>query len=738
MSRLPRFLLASGAACALALSPAVAFAAQPGAIDPIYDAAPDAPFDLSVAGTFETGIFDAGASEIVQAYKNRLFSVNADAGTVFAIDMTDPANMTELYQVGADGAVANSVAIRADGLGVVALEDANDKTAPGRVLFFDANADEPTVLGTVTAGSLPDMVTISPDGAYAVVANEGEPADDFSSDPEGSVGVVALPDEIAAPGQDAYSAADFHAFEGVELDPTVRDAFGPILDEEFPRSTNWEPEYITVQDGMAYVALQEANAIATVDLASATVTDVFGLGFIDRGVVPLDASDRDPEEAPTINLQSYPGLYGVPMPDGVHSYQADGETYIVTANEGDAREWGDYVEPVRVKDLGDPEDAPGTMPLCENLAGYDEDEALGRLEVTPTLGLNDEGTCYDELYAFGGRSFAIYSTDGELVFDSGSQFEELEARLAETTDLVFNSGHDDNELDSRSDAKGVEPENLTIGDIDGRTYAFIGFERLGGVVVYDVTDPAAPSYVEYINNRSFDVSLGDAYEELEEAGASDEELAALVNSVGDLGPEGLDFIPAEESPTGIPMIVVGNEVSGTTTLYTLDGAPTAPAEPSEPTEPPAPTEPTEPTEPPAPTEPTVPSEPTEPAEPTTPAEPTAPAEPSAPSEPSVPAEPSEPTEPNVPAEPSEPTTPAEPSAPSEPADPTQPADPIDPSEPEAPSDPAEDPAPSEQPSASPDNGGLAPTGGEMGYAIALGGAALIAAGLLLGARLRRV
>src|SRR5699024_1902970 len=147
-----------------------------------------------------------------------LFSVNAAAGSVFAIDMSDPAAMTELYQVGAEGGVANSVAIRADGLGAIALENADDKTAPGRILFFDANADEPTVLGEVTVGSLPDMVTFSPDGAYAVVANEGEPAEDFSTDPEGSIAVITLPSEVAAPTQDDVRTADFHAFEGTPLD----------------------------------------------------------------------------------------------------------------------------------------------------------------------------------------------------------------------------------------------------------------------------------------------------------------------------------------------------------------------------------------------------------------------------------------------------------------------------------------------------------------------------------------
>src|SRR5699024_10400820 len=124
MRKTPGILLATAAACALVVAPVAAVAAQPGDIDPISDAIDDAPFDLTVAGTFETGVFDEGASEIVQAYGDRLFSVSAAAGSVFAIDMSDPAAMTELYQVGAVGGVANSVAIRDDGLGAIALENA--------------------------------------------------------------------------------------------------------------------------------------------------------------------------------------------------------------------------------------------------------------------------------------------------------------------------------------------------------------------------------------------------------------------------------------------------------------------------------------------------------------------------------------------------------------------------------------------------------------------------------------
>ncbi|GAA4192541.1 hypothetical protein GCM10022219_12940 [Microbacterium oryzae] len=551
---------ATATACALAIVP-VGAASAALVPDPIVGAASDAPFSLTPTGTYETGVFDEGASEIVQAHGDRLFSINASEGSVSVLDMSDPAAPALLFTVGAAGYVANSVAIREDGLGVVALEVAADKTAPGALLFFDADADEPAVLGQVTVGALPDMVTVSPDGAYALVANEGEPADDFSRDPEGSVGVVTLPalGTVAAPAQADVRIADFHAFENGALPADVR-VFGPRPHgDDLPVSRNLEPEYITVSGGTAYAALQEANAVAVIDLATAAVTDIWSLGFKNWGEVALDPSDRDPKDAPTIDLRTYDNLYGMYMPDGISSYEVDGETYLVTANEGDAREWGEYVEPARVKNLAE----DGLGPVCETAfdAALLADDELGRLEVSTEMGFDEEQGCYDELYAYGARSFSIYRTDGTQVFDSGSQFEEITAALLPEH---FNAGHDDNELESRSDAKGVEPENLAIGEVDGRTYAFVDFERLGGVIAYDISDPAAPRYVTYVNNRDFSVSAADDIE------AAPERQAEILSQAGDLGPEGLDFIPASESPTGKPLLAVGNEVSGSTTLYTID------------------------------------------------------------------------------------------------------------------------------------------------------------------------
>lgn len=75
--------------------------------------------------------------------------------------------------------------------------------------------------------------------------------------------------------------------------------------------------------------------------------------------------------------------------------------------------------------------------------------------------------------------------------------------------------------------------------------------RVPGVQVvqiapYDLSDPAAPRFVTYFNNRDF--------------GATNPTLA------GDLGPEGVLFIKAEDSPDGNPLLVISNEISGTTTI----------------------------------------------------------------------------------------------------------------------------------------------------------------------------
>lgn len=529
--------------------------------------------ELSALGSYHTDVFDASAAEIVahDPRAQRLFVVNAAAATVEVLDVSDPDRPEKLFDLetagvaAADGSVveeggaANSVAVHGDVVAVAV--EAADRTDDGWVVLFDTNGNS---VNALRVGALPDMATFTPDGRILLVANEGEPDDDYTIDPEGSVSVVKVSRRPASLTQDDVRTADFRAWdEGRDLHPDVR-VFGPDLSTGEPGTPgrvarNLEPEYIVADTAYsAHVVLQEANAFAVLDLRTAEFTDIVPFGLKDH-LEPgneLDVSDRDD----AVNIANWPTL-GIYQPDGFDSYRWRGQTLLVTANEGDARGWDGYSEEIRLKDLVEEE-----APLCEDsprltefLADNDQgigsvdellaDHNMGRLTVTSADGLRADGSCYEDVHSFGGRSFSIFTADGERLFDSGSDFERI---TAETAPENFNSNHNENSFDTRSDDKGPEPEGVVLGEVDGRTYAFVGLERVGGVMVYDVTDPHDVTFTHYLNHRDFSAEPGD-------------------RGTGDLGAEGLTFINGEDSPVpGVPVLVVANEVSGSTTLFRVD------------------------------------------------------------------------------------------------------------------------------------------------------------------------
>ncbi|GAA2005140.1 choice-of-anchor I family protein [Brevibacterium samyangense] len=598
----PRVLGAGLLASALVL-PAAALAALPAhatgtapstAIPHVAHAAEESSISLSPLGSHRENVFDAGAAEIVQYYaaKQQALVVNAQQGVVQIIDAADPTSPEAIdtlptagvpVQGGGQvpaGGVANSVAVREDGLALIAVE-AETKTDPGWVVAYDVSGEAPRALGAVTVGALPDSVVISPEGEHAVVANEGEPAEDYSVDPEGTVSVIALPVTPEMLARGAVRTADFHAYEadgefdlpqGIRIFGGREDALGET--PEFPVSENLEPEYSTILGDRAYVTLQEANGIAVIDLATASVVDILPLGSQDLSEVPTDLTNEDdaynPVTAPITTFR---------QPDTVKSVTIDGTDYLLTANEGDSRDWDGYGEEARVADLG----AGDTPPICDALvteAGFDsaaamqEDTALGRLTITLAQGLSADGSCYEEIHGFGARSFSILTTDGELVFDSGNDFEAITAQALPDQ---FNANNDESGIDARSDDKGPEPEAIEVAQIGDRTYAFIGLERVGGIMVYDITDPGDSRFQTYVNTRNFDVEL----------------IADDVENAGDSGPESIVYVPAEDGSAG--MIVVGNEVTGSTTFFDVTTLGTQPSStPPATVQPSAPTEPTDP------------------------------------------------------------------------------------------------------------------------------------------------
>ncbi len=504
--------------------------------------------ELTPLGTYTTGIFDEGAAEIV-AYDpdtERLFVVNGAKATIDVLDISDPNNLVALtpisVQVTDDDKQANSVAVK-NGIVAAAVENF-DKQAPGAVIFFDTNG---TVLNRLVVGdfetgtdsALPDMVTFSPNGDWVLVANEGEPNDDYTVDPEGSVSIIDLRRGVASA---KVTNVDFRAFNRASMDPGIR-----VFGRSATVAQDLEPEYIAVSDdsSTAWVAIQENNAIATIDIASGTVTALRGLGFKDHSDHgnTLDASDVDG----TINPTPWP-VSGMYQPDSMVSYEVNGQTFLITANEGDAREYEGkpgFIEEAEVSSLRlDPTAFP-------NAAHLQMPANLGNLTVTTTIGDHDNDGDFDELFAFGARSFSIWGTDGsvDLVYDSGDALEQI---TIANLPGEMNSTNDENAtFDDRSSSKGPEPEGLAVGEVGARTYAFIGLERIGGIVVYDVSNPYHPTFVQYINTRDFS---GDA----------------AAGTAGDLAPEGLAFISAADSPIGQPLLAVAYEVSGTTRIFAID------------------------------------------------------------------------------------------------------------------------------------------------------------------------
>jgi hypothetical protein len=449
----------------------------------------------------------------------RIFSINPGSFQVDVLDISDPSDPALAFTI-ALGGRPNSVAIHG-GVVAVAVENAT-KTDPGFVKIFDTNG---TLLNSLTVGALPDMLIFTPNGRRLLVANEGEPNDAYTVDPEGSVSIIDMTVGAANLTQADVRTATFNDAIPKTNASSIR-IYGPGA----TLAQDLEPEYIAVSHDSktAWVTLQENNALAILDIEAGVFTQLAGLGFKDhsRAGNGLDASDQDGG----INIANWP-VFGIYQPDAIESYRVRGVTYLVMVNEGDTRAFTGFNEEVRVSALTlDPTSFPNAAILKQNAN-------LGRLTVTNATGDTDGDGDFDKILVPGARSFSIRTANGDLVFDSGDDFEQITAAQVPAS---FNSNGAAATFDTRSDNKGTEPEGVVLGKAFGRTYAFMGLERTGGIMVYDVSDPFSPTFVQYLNTTPDDIS-----------------------------PEGLLFIKEEDSPNGKPLLVVSHEISSTTTIFEI-------------------------------------------------------------------------------------------------------------------------------------------------------------------------
>lgn len=530
-----------------------------------FSAKVNAQINAQLLGRYSIGTYNSngGVAEI-SAYdpsSKRMFVINGPDTSVKIVNIANPANpiLVSTLSIKPYGIDVTSVACNKNGVFAIAVIDSNGKTNPSNIVFLDVNGN---FISKVKAGANADHVIFTPNGKKLLVANEGEPNVGYTIDPEGSISIIDLTGGIANLTQAQVQTAGFTAFNApANIDPKIR-IYGKLqANGTFLRNAtvaeDLEPEYIAISDdnNTAWVTCQENNALAIVNINTATVTSIVALGYKNHKIIGngIDPSDRDNgANAALAKIDTFP-VFGMYMPDGISHFKAGNQSFLVTANEGDARaDWGTANnEENRVNEAAYVLDT-SKFGGAAGVAAIKANSYLGRLTVTNKTGdFNNDGK-FDSIFAFGARSFSIWNgSTGALVWDSKDEFEQ---RIKSIYPNNFNTGHTTNALDDRSDNKGPEPESVTIGKILDSTYAFIGLERIGGIMIYNITTPTAPYFVQYINTRNFSITPNQAN----------------LTTVGDLGPEGIVFIPRNESPNGKDLIMLSNEVSGTVALFQIN------------------------------------------------------------------------------------------------------------------------------------------------------------------------
>ena len=431
---------------------------------------------------------------------------------------------------------------------------AENVTFSGKVWAFDE--DDYSVIDIVSTGALPDHVSCTWDGSRCLTANEGEPNAANTVNPAGGF-------TIFKPSDGNWKAGPYDACTVVFSDLADAPLAAAGLHQSQASTTiryDIEPEYIAYNAAgdRAFVALQEANAIMVVDISNSAMATCTAAGTI-KSVAPLglkdwslagneaDFSDKDADG----QFKNYQGVFSMYQPDTIVTFEYMGETYVVTANEGDSKDPEEYGS--NTQDDGDEfrvKDLPGTGgyfhpyfdPYATNASIVDQDN-LGRMKALWNEGREADGG-YIKLVGLGGRSISIWKindTDTEQIWDSGDI---LDKAVFSMLPGRYDGG--------REDDKGSEPEGLALGRIGGRQFVFVGLERMWSIAVFDISDPFAPTF-----HGVYD--------------AKDTGMAAMDR------PEGLVFVGSADSPDGKDWVIASGEDSQDLTWFTAEMVSLAPS-----------------------------------------------------------------------------------------------------------------------------------------------------------------
>jgi hypothetical protein len=486
-TKLPSLLV--GAACALLPLPAFAAHAYLNFLDGAESVGGGeiVSFDLASGSLLTTvsesvnhrvGLYSMSAGGQLSNYRT------VDLSTTFGVDGSSTFNLSS---VAADPL--------GRGFGVASLIPTDRLNTVGKVVLFDIGTG--SVLKSLDVGYHPDSVSFTPDGSRLFVANEAEFGSVAGTQTPGSVSIISL-DGVSnvsqLSGLTNASVADVNFSTGLAAGVTLDGVRNARLDTTLVKSPNAldvEPEYVTATNDKAYVSLQEGNAIAVIDLAGPNANKVTAIHTLGTLTQTIDASDQA-GSGQVLNQT----VKGLPMPDTLAHFTRAGTTYVVSANEGDAR-----------PDDGDigRAGAGGTAVDIVNNGGGDltyggslnNTTGIGRLNILKDRGNLDADAGIEDPTMLGTRSFSIWNAEtGALAFDSGSM---IEAYVLANDPSLFNINKTQGTVDNRSDDKGPEPEAVAFGRILGRDFVFVGAERQNGIFMFDVTDFGNVEIVDYYN-----------------------------------------------------------------------------------------------------------------------------------------------------------------------------------------------------------------------------------------------
>jgi hypothetical protein len=517
------------------------------------------PFAITELGRIISGDGEGGAEiPTYHAGSKRLFSTNGVRNTVDVYDLSDPAkpvriNRVELKSYGSDVtsvAAGRDVIVAAVHRAETFAANGTPSTPTGVLVVMDVNGK--VLAAPDLGGVLPDAVTFTPSGTTALVAIEGQPvcakddpattaneSTDYTKaqDPLGGVSIVDLSNPatpvVRFVSFKGLTVGDLRA-KGLALSSVVNDA-----------AKDLEPEYIVALDELkAYVTIQEANGLGVLDIESGSWIEVRRAFESKLSTTPIDTSDRDTGKGP----RSYKNVVGPSQPDAIAGFKIGSGHYLVTANEGDAREYSCLNDDLRGSSL---KVDSRRFPDWKTWSGNAE---LGRAKVNPNAGDRDGDGDIDTIHLRGSRSMTIYR-NGQVIWDSGKLIEETQiaafgiANINGSHSLSADKSTVNYTPQDRSDDKGGEPEGVAVGMVGSSRIAVLGLERMSALVVFDISIPREPKLVKWIQmlpTTPTPASQATAW-----------------------SPEGVIFVSAEKSPNGKPLFITSYELSGSLTIHQI-------------------------------------------------------------------------------------------------------------------------------------------------------------------------